>query len=100
MGSVIDNTACPRCGGDAFSEYYYNSGEEEITCMHCGYQYEGRYKRDENRKLVTKDGTNDYKFENLIWTEKVVQPFACYHIKSKNPFLNKCNKIAILPFSK
>jgi hypothetical protein len=84
MGSVIDTIACSRCGGKAFSEYYYKSGEEETSCMHCGYQYSGRYQRDENRKLVTKDGTDDYRFENLIWTERIEQPYACYHIKLKD----------------
>lgn len=51
--------------------------------MHCGYQYEGRYKRDEHHKLVTKDGTTDYRFDNLIWTEKKVEPYACFHLKYK-----------------
>jgi hypothetical protein len=93
MGSVIDTIACNRCGGEAYSEYYYNSGEEETSCMHCGYQYSGRYQRDENRKLVTKDGTDDYRFENLIWTEKIVQPYACYHLKFKDSPFTKCGSL-------
>ena len=62
--------------------------------MECGYKYEGRYKRDENRKLVTRDGTNDYRFENLIWTEKTVQPYACYHIKPKSSRISQFGSLA------
>ena len=94
MGSVLTSIACPRCGGEAHSEYYYNSGEEDTCCMECGYKYEGRYKRDENRKLVTRDGTNDYRFENLIWTEKTVQPYACYHIKPKSSRISQFGSLA------
>lgn len=93
MGSVIDTITCPRCGGEAFSEFYYNTGEEETSCMHCGYQYSGRYQRDENRKLVTKDGTNDYRFDNLIWTERKEEPYACFHLKLKDSRLTQCGSL-------
>jgi hypothetical protein len=62
--------------------------------MHCGYQYEGRYKRDENGKLVTLDGTKDYRFDNLIWTEKKVEPYACFHLKYKKSRASQCGSLA------
>lgn len=81
MNSVVNMIICPRCGNEAVSEYYYNTGEEDISCIKCGHKYEGRFSRDENQKLVTKDGTCDYRVENLIWHEKTVNPYACFHLK-------------------
>lgn len=81
MNSVVNMIMCPRCGSEAVSEYYYNTGEEDISCIKCGHKYEGRYKRDQNQKLVTKDGTCNYRVENLIWTEKTENPYACFHVK-------------------
>ena len=37
MGSVIDYIECPKCGGEAYDEFYYKSGEEFLVCPHCGY---------------------------------------------------------------
>ena len=37
MGSVIDYIECPKCGGEAYDEFYYKSGEEFIVCPDCGY---------------------------------------------------------------
>jgi Zn ribbon nucleic-acid-binding protein len=37
MGSVIDEIECPNCGLDAYSDYYYKTGEEYINCQNCGY---------------------------------------------------------------
>lgn len=93
MNSVLNTINCPRCSGEAFSEFYYNSGEEVISCMYCGYQYEGRYKRDEIGKLVTLDGTKDYRFDNLIWTEKKVEPYACFHLKYKCIRATQCGSL-------
>ena len=93
MNSVISTSTCPRCAGEAYTEFYYNSGEEETSCMFCGYRYQGRYQRDENGKLVTADGTNDYRFENLIWTEKKVEPYACFHLKFKKRRATQCGSL-------
>ena len=40
MGSIIDYIDCPKCGNEAYLEFNYKSGEEFITCKHCGYQRE------------------------------------------------------------
>jgi hypothetical protein len=43
------------------------------------------YKRDENGKLVTEDGTDNYKFENLIMEfSELKNPYGSYRIKTYN----------------
>lgn len=39
MGSSIDNTECPNCGGDARTETDHYSGETHIWCDNgCGFE--------------------------------------------------------------
>jgi len=82
MGSVIDNIECPNCKHEAFSDFYYKTGEEYVGCNNCGYHRSAFYKRDDNGKLVTKDGSDDYKFENLIMEfSELKDPYGAYRIK-------------------
>lgn len=37
MGSVIDHIECPNCKREAFSDFYYKTGEEYTYCQNCGY---------------------------------------------------------------
>jgi Zn ribbon nucleic-acid-binding protein len=37
MGSVIDYIECPNCKQEAFSDFYYKTGEEYVNCNSCGY---------------------------------------------------------------
>lgn len=37
MGSVMDHIECPNCKQEAFSDYYYKTGEEYTYCQSCGY---------------------------------------------------------------
>ena len=37
MGSVLDSIDCPDCGLEAMIDIYYKTGEDFITCSHCGY---------------------------------------------------------------
>ena len=39
MGSVIDYIECPNCKQEAFSDFYYKTGEDYINCGSCGYHY-------------------------------------------------------------
>lgn len=39
MGSVIDYIDCPNCKQEAFSDYYWKTGEEYVNCQSCGYHY-------------------------------------------------------------
>jgi len=56
MGSGQDWVTCPKCKeeGTYGRNYYYKSGEEYCTCLHCGYTHNIYLKRDENRNLVRK----------------------------------------------
>jgi hypothetical protein len=82
MGSVIDHIDCPHCGQEAYSDFYYKTGEEYVNCQHCGYHYSATYKTDGNGKYVTKDGTDNTMFENLIMEEKELKnPYGAYKLK-------------------
>ena len=37
MGSVIDYIECPNCKQEAYSDFYYKTGEEYVNCRSCGY---------------------------------------------------------------
>jgi DNA-directed RNA polymerase subunit RPC12/RpoP len=38
MGSLTDYIECPKCGNlEAHSELHYDTGEESIMCLDCGY---------------------------------------------------------------
>ena len=37
MGSVIDHIECPNCKQEAYSDFYYKTGEEYVNCRSCGY---------------------------------------------------------------
>ena len=56
MGSVIDYFDCPVCGNEAFSDFYYKSGEEYVHCSHCGYHRSATIKnRDKALNELTED---------------------------------------------
>lgn len=84
MGSVMEILDCPVCSGEAHSDFYYKTGEEYIFCPSCGYRRESKFQRDENGDLITKDGTQNYQFDNLNWIEIELKPLACYRIKFKD----------------
>jgi len=82
MGSVIDYIECPNCKQEAFSDFYYKTGEDYINCGNCGYHYSQTLKRDKDGKFVTEDGTDNYKFDNLIMeVSELKNPFGSYRLK-------------------
>ena len=82
MGSVIDHIECPNCGQDASSDFYYKTGEEYVNCQHCGYHYSATYKRNDEGEFITKDGTDNYTFDNLIMeTKELKNPYGAFRIK-------------------
>ena len=84
MGSVTDSIECPNCKRNAMIDYYYKTGEEYVNCNHCGYFYSNSYKRDDEGKFVTEDGTENYSFDNLIVEEKELKnPYCAYMLKVK-----------------
>lgn len=73
MGSVIDYIECPHCKSEnMYSEFYYKRNERMQFCDQCGYSYQSKFKRDEEDKLITIDGTRNYDFSNLTIEENVI----------------------------
>ena len=94
MGSVIDYIECPNCKSEAFSDFYYKTGEEYINCQNCGYHYSATYKRDKEGKFITKDGTENYEFENLIMEEKELKnPYGAYRLKYYDSVAYECGSL-------
>ena len=94
MGSVIDYFDCPNCGQEAVDDFYYKTGEQYINCNSCGYHESHSYKRDENGNLITKDGTNNYSFDNLIMEVKEYNnPYGAYRIKINDSCATQCGTI-------
>jgi Zn ribbon nucleic-acid-binding protein len=81
MGSVLDQIECPNCKQEATMDFYYKTGEEYVFCQNCGYNHSHTYRRDENGELVTKDGTDDYSFDNLIMDVKELKhPYGAFRV--------------------
>jgi Zn ribbon nucleic-acid-binding protein len=94
MGSVIDHIECPHCEHEAFSDFYYKTGEEYINCQNCGYHYSAQWQRDDNGKLITKDGTEDYSFDNCIMeTNELKDPYGAFRIKHYNSEAFECGSL-------
>jgi hypothetical protein len=77
MGSVIsDGIECPRCNeSKGVLEVYYKNYEVYFCCQttECNFKYSYKWKRDRNNKLITKDGTDNFQFQNLIMVETVFE---------------------------
>jgi hypothetical protein len=72
MGSVIDNIECPNCKQEAFSDFYYKSGDEYINCDNCGYHYSATIiNRDKKLNELTDD---DWEIKELK------NPYGSYRI--------------------
>lgn len=85
MGSVIDYIDCPRCEQEAFSDYYYKTGEEYINCNSCGYHYSFIIKRDEEGNMIKIDESKDFAIDNVVREEKILkEPYCAYSIEFDN----------------
>ena len=63
MGSVIDYIDCPNCGNEAFSDFYYKTGEEYVNCNSCGYHYSATIiNRDKPLNELTDDDKDVIEF--------------------------------------
>jgi Zn ribbon nucleic-acid-binding protein len=95
MGSVIDYIECPNCKQEAFSDFYYKTGEEYINCTTCGYHYSSSYKRNDEGQFMTKDGTDDFSFSNLILeVNELKNPYGAYRIKHYDSVATQCGSLA------
>jgi hypothetical protein len=83
MGSVIEFIDCPNCGQEAYSDFYYKSGEQYVNCSNCGYHHSQYWKRNVEGKFETLDGTDNYHFDNLIMVEEELKnPYGSYRLKT------------------
>jgi Zn ribbon nucleic-acid-binding protein len=73
MGSIIEYIECPNCEHEAFSDFYYKTGEEYVNCNNCGYHYSATIK-DRTKSLNELD-EDDFEITELK------NPFGAYRIK-------------------
>lgn len=84
MESVVDNIECPDCGSEAFNEFYYESGEEFITCIHCGYSRRFFIANLDEKGVKSEfEWLPDYKLEEL-------HGYGAYKIKVKGASAYEC----------
>ena len=95
MGSVIDYIECPNCKQEAYSDFYYKTGEEYINCQNCGYHYSATYKTDDQGKYITKDGTENYTLDNLIMEEREIKnPYGAFRYNEAGRPGTVCGSLA------
>lgn len=74
MGSVIDYIECPNCKSEAYSDFYYKTGEEYINCSYCGYYFSAEIiNRDKKLSELTDE---DWKITELK------NPYGSFRMKS------------------
>jgi hypothetical protein len=86
MGSVIDYPECPNCKHEAYSDFYYKTGEEYINCNNCGYHYSATIK-NRNKKLSELTET-DWKITELK------NPYGAFRYKMAGDVSTCCGSLA------
>jgi Zn ribbon nucleic-acid-binding protein len=95
MGSVIDYIECPNCKEEAFSDYYYKTGEEYINCSSCGYHYSYIIKRDDEGKMIKIDESKEFAIDNVVRQEKELkEPYGAYRIKHYDSVATQCGSLS------
>lgn len=95
MGSVLDYIECPNCKQEAYSDFYYKTGEEYVNCQNCGYHYSATFKKDNEGKFVTRDGSENYILDNLVLEEKEIKnPYGAYRYKMAGDVATTCGSLA------
>ncbi len=85
MGSVIDYIECPNCKTEAYSDFYYKTGEEYINCGNCGYHYSATIvNRDKNLSELTEQ---DWKISELK------NPYGAYKLKVYQSPMVQCGSL-------
>ena len=86
MGSVIDYIECPNCGNEAFSDFYYKTGEEYVNCNNCGYHYSATIKnRDKKLTELTEDDWEIYEIKN---------PYGSFRVQVKDSVSYACGSLS------
>jgi len=86
MGSVIDYIECPNCKQEAYSDFYYKTGEEYVNCNKCGYRYSATIK-NRNKKL-TELTESDWEINELK------NPYGAYRFRSSKIHHDQCGSLA------
>lgn len=85
MGSVIDYIECVNCKTEAYSDFYYKTGEEYINCNNCGYHYSATIKnRNKNLNELTDEDWD---------IQECVSPFGAYRLKYKESVSTECGSL-------
>ena len=85
MGSVIDYIECPNCKQEAYSDFYYKTGEEYVNCQNCGYHHSATIiNRD---KLLNELTDEDWKVVELK------NPYGAYRIKYYDSVAYECGSL-------
>lgn len=89
MGSIIDYVSCKQCGGDAYNDYYYNTGEEYQFCTKCGAGFSWKILRDDDRKPILKDGKlqgvhNEHGPTGVVYLSYKDRPASTYQIPDED----------------
>jgi len=74
MGSIIEHIECPNCEHEAFSDFYYKTGEQYVNCTNCGYHYSATIK--DRTKRISELEEDDYE---IVCNKN---PFGSYKIKT------------------
>ena len=75
MGSIIEHIECPNCDHEAFSDFYYKTGEEYVNCSNCGYHYSAEIRFKSRDKKLTELTEDDWAINELK------NPYGAYKIK-------------------
>jgi len=85
MASVIDYIECPNCKQEAYSDFYYKTGEEYINCSNCGYHYSATIvNRDKKLSELTQQDWEISEIKN---------PYGAYKLKLYHTTVTQCGSL-------
>jgi len=85
MGSVVDYIECPNCGHEAFSDFYYRTGEEYVNCNSCGYH---------KRVTITNGLKRLDELEDSDWeVVELKNPYGAYRLKFYGVVGTQCGSL-------
>ena len=86
MGSVIDYIECPNCGQEAYSDFYYKTGEEYVNCQECGYHYSATI-LNRDKRLYSELTDDDWEIKECK------EPYGAYRIKHYDSVAYECGTL-------
>ena len=85
MGSVIDYIECPNCKQEAFSDFYYKTGEEYVSCQNCGYHY--------STTIINRDKPLNELTDDDWETNELKDPYGAFRIKHYYSDVFECGSL-------